>query len=128
MSAPACATRRASLPEARMRPTRSQLVKAAVTAAALTLFGGVLLAPSSALAAPSPGAAGSAGSAGSAGLATGERNAIAALTDRLGGRTAGSYLDQASGKVVVNVTDQTTAQAVQAAGAVARFVARGGAA
>jgi streptogrisin D len=122
MSAPACATRRASLPEARMRPTRSQLVKAAVTAAALTLFGGVLLAPSSALAAPSPGAAGSAG------LATGERNAIAALTDRLGGRTAGSYLDQASGKVVVNVTDQATAQAVQAAGAVARFVARGGAA
>ncbi len=104
-----------------MRPTRSQLAKAGTTAAALTLLGTVLLAPSSAMAAPSPGAD-------TLGQANSERNTIAALTDQLGGRTAGSYLDRATGKVVVNVTDQATAQSVHAAGAVPRFVARGGAA
>ena len=50
----------------------------------------------------------------------------ASLDSRLGARDAGSYLDS-SGKVVVNVTDATTAAEVKASGATPRFVARSGA-
>ena len=49
------------------------------------------------------------------------------LDTRLGGASAGSYLDGA-GRVVVNVTDADTAKAVTAAGATARYVTRSGAA
>ena len=48
------------------------------------------------------------------------------LDAQFGGRTAGSYINEA-GKVVVNVTDAATARSVTAAGATARFVARSGA-
>ncbi|MCU7725589.1 S1 family peptidase [Actinoplanes sp. KI2] len=47
------------------------------------------------------------------------------LDSQFGSRTAGSYLD-ATGKVVVNVTDAATARAVTAAGATPRFVAHTG--
>jgi streptogrisin D len=49
------------------------------------------------------------------------------LDSQVGSRTAGSYID-ASGKVVVNVTDAATARSVTASGATARFVANSGAA
>ncbi|MDX8033440.1 S1 family peptidase [Lentzea sp. BCCO 10_0856] len=49
------------------------------------------------------------------------------VADRLEGRTAGSYRDSATGKLVVAVTDAETARAVRAAGAAPRFVARSGA-
>jgi streptogrisin D len=49
----------------------------------------------------------------------------AELTKTLGdARTAGSYLDAATGRMVVNVTDATTAAAVRAAGATPRLVSR----
>ena len=50
-----------------------------------------------------------------------------ALSDRLGTSSAGSYRDSATGKLVVTVTDEETAGSVRAAGAVPRFVTRGGA-
>jgi streptogrisin D len=46
------------------------------------------------------------------------------LTTRLGPRTAGSYLDAATGTLVVNVTDASTAKTVTASGARARVVSR----
>ncbi|MBC6461799.1 S1 family peptidase, partial [Actinomadura sp. HBU206391] len=49
------------------------------------------------------------------------------LEQRLGTRSAGSYLDAASGKLVVTVTDTAAAQSVAAAGGVAKTVARSGA-
>jgi streptogrisin D len=51
---------------------------------------------------------------------------VTALATSLGDRTAGTYLD-ASGKLVVTVTDADAAQAVRAAGATPRQVARSGA-
>jgi streptogrisin D len=48
------------------------------------------------------------------------------LSDRLGTRSAGAYVDTATGALVVTVTDEATAEAVQAAGATPRFVARSG--
>jgi streptogrisin D len=48
-----------------------------------------------------------------------------ALEERLGDRaTAGSYLDPASGRMVVTVTDNASALAVRSAGAVAKLVSR----
>jgi streptogrisin D len=47
------------------------------------------------------------------------------LGQRLGAHSAGSYLDRASGKLVVTVTDDSSAQSVRAAGAIPRKVARG---
>jgi streptogrisin D len=79
------------------------------------LVGSGLAAASPASAAPAVGDASFAPSA----LAT-------RLDDQLGARDAGSYLD-ASGKLVVNVTDATTAAEVKAAGATPRYVARSGA-
>lgn len=49
------------------------------------------------------------------------------LVERLGARTAGSYLDAATGRMVVTVTDAATAREVEAAGGVPRFVAHSGA-
>ncbi|WP_067811117.1 S1 family peptidase [Actinomadura kijaniata] len=48
-----------------------------------------------------------------------------ALADRLGARTAGSYPDRATGRLVVTVTDADAAQAVRAAGAEPKTVGRG---
>ncbi|MGP4028435.1 S1 family peptidase [Actinomadura sp. 3N407] len=49
------------------------------------------------------------------------------LAGQLGSRTAGAYLDQATRKLVVTVTDAKAAQAVRAAGAVPKTVTRSGA-
>jgi streptogrisin D len=51
----------------------------------------------------------------------------AAIAERLGKRSAGSYVERGSGKLVVTVADATAADAVRAAGAVPRTVARDGA-
>ncbi len=86
--------------------------RAAAVVAAVGLATGTLVATSAAQAAapaPDPSA-----------LAT-------TLTQRLGADTAGAYLDQSTGKLIVNVTDSATAQSVRAAGAVARTVTRSGA-
>lgn len=66
------------------------------------------------------------------GLATGPAEAAsarplsssgaAALATQLGARSAGSYLDTRSGRMVVTVTDRAAAQRVRAAGGVARLV------
>jgi hypothetical protein len=50
---------------------------------------------------------------------------LAANLDKsLGKRSAGSFLDQSTGKLVVTVTDGSAAQSVRAAGAIPRMVAR----
>jgi hypothetical protein len=49
------------------------------------------------------------------------------LAKQLGTRTAGSYLDRTTGKLVVTVTDSAAAQSVRAAGAVPKTVTRSGA-
>jgi len=49
---------------------------------------------------------------------------VDALSTQLGSRTAGTYLDQATGRVVVTVTDAAAADAVRASGAVAKMVTR----
>jgi streptogrisin D len=102
------------------------------TIALLGAAAGVTLAV--ALAAPTAGAApttaaGASGSNPAAAVAAVadrqvSQGALAAsLTQRLGARTAGSYLDS-SGAVVVNVLDAATASAVQASGATPRLVSR----
>jgi streptogrisin D len=50
----------------------------------------------------------------------------AKLAQRLGDRSAGAYVDQATRNLVVTVTDAKAAQAVRAAGAVPKSVARSG--
>ncbi|PZF91480.1 S1 family peptidase [Micromonospora deserti] len=92
-----------------MRPTRSSLRRAATLVVAGTLVAGSLIgAP--AQAAPSPASP----------------DAAAGLAERLGDRSAGTYAD-ASGKMVVTVTDEAAARQVRAAGATPRFVERGAA-
>ncbi|MER7997202.1 MULTISPECIES: S1 family peptidase [Micromonospora] len=90
-----------------MRPTRSTLRRAAAVAVAGTLVTGSLLsAPAQAApAALSPDAA-------------------ATLVEKLGARAAGTYAD-ASGKMIVTVTDTATARQVRDAGAIPKIVARG---
>jgi streptogrisin D len=51
-----------------------------------------------------------------------DHDSVAALADRLGEDTAGTYLDQATGQMVVTVTDAEAAETVRAAGAVAKLV------
>ena len=53
--------------------------------------------------------------------------AVLAFVEGLGHRTAGSYLDAATGRLIVTVTDAATAREVEAAGGVPRFVAHSGA-
>jgi streptogrisin D len=95
-----------------MRPTRSRLRHAAITFAAGTLVAGMLLAAPSANAAPIPNAS---------------PDQAAALSEQLGPRSAGTYFDSASGKMVITVTDEAAARDVRAAGAIAKLVARGSA-
>jgi streptogrisin D len=91
---------------------RTRSVRRAVAVvAAVGLATGTLVATSAAQAAPASD---------SSTLAT-------TLTQRLGTHTAGSYLDQTTGKLVVTVTDSAAAQTVRAAGATPRTVARSGA-
>ena len=91
-----------------MRLTRSTLHRAAVTVTATLLAGTVLCStPAQAASSLSPDAA-------------------AALAERLGARSAGTYADS-SGRMVVTVTDAGAAAEVRAAGGVPRIVARSGA-
>jgi len=91
-----------------MRPVRlAALAAAAATATATTL----LTAPA-ATAAPAPSDPG---------------RLAATLAERLGSRSAGSYYDNARGKLVVTVSDDAAAQTVARAGALPRRVARSGA-
>lgn len=48
------------------------------------------------------------------------------ISDRLGARSAGSYVDSATGALIVTVTDEASAESVRAAGATPRFVTRSG--
>jgi streptogrisin D len=58
--------------------------------------------------------------------ATASADAASAVSAQLGPRAAGTYLDRATGKMVVAVTDQSAAAKVRAAGAVPKLVARSG--
>ena len=90
-----------------MRSTKSMLV--GVAAVALTATALVTAPPASA--APTPKAA--------------DAETVRALASRLGDQaTAGTYLDLASGTMVVTVTDEASARAVRSAGAVAKLVSR----
>ncbi|MEH0845574.1 S1 family peptidase [Micromonospora sp. CPCC 205711] len=93
-----------------MRPTRSSLRRAAAVALAGTLVTGALLGAPAQAAPASPASP----------------DAAATLAQRLGDRAAGTYAD-ASGKMVVAVTDAGAARQVRAAGATPRLVTRGAA-
>ncbi|MFI5487152.1 S1 family peptidase [Micromonospora echinaurantiaca] len=90
-----------------MRPTRSSLRRAVTVAAAGALVAGSLL-----------------GAPAQAAPAAATPDAAAGLAERLGDRSAGTYAD-ASGKMVVTVTDAAAAREVRAAGATPKLVTRG---
>ncbi|MER5336212.1 S1 family peptidase [Micromonospora sp. NPDC002717] len=90
-----------------MRPTRSSLRRAATIAAAGALVAGSLI-----------------GAPAQAAPAFASPDAAAGLAERLGDRSAGTYAD-ASGKMVVTVTDALAARQVAAAGATPKIVKRG---
>jgi streptogrisin D len=90
-----------------MRPTRSSLRRAATIAAAGALVAGSLI-----------------GAPAQAAPAFASPDAAAGLAERLGDRSAGAYAD-ASGKMVVTVTDAAAARQVSAAGATPKIVKRG---
>ncbi len=94
-----------------MNTARSIRARAVLAASGAGLLAAVLLTATPALAAPSPASP----------------DTAASLAQQLGDRSVGSYLDHASGKMVVTVTDDAAAGTVRAAGAVPRKVARGGA-
>ncbi|WP_431919764.1 S1 family peptidase [Micromonospora wenchangensis] len=91
-----------------MRPTRSSLRRAAAVAMAGTLVTGALMGAPAQAAPASPASP----------------DAAASLAERLGDRAAGTYAD-ASGKMIVAVTDTAAAKQVRAAGATAKLVTRG---
>jgi streptogrisin D len=93
-----------------MRPTRSSLRRAVTVAVAGTLVAGSLLAAPAQAAPASPASP----------------DAAASLATQLGDRAAGTYAD-ASGKMVVAVTDDAAARQVRAAGATPKLVKRGAA-
>ncbi|MFY1683912.1 S1 family peptidase [Micromonospora sp.] len=93
-----------------MRPTRSSLRHAAAVAMAGTLVTGALMGAPAQAAPASPASP----------------DAAASLAERLGDRAAGTYAD-ATGKMVVTVTDTAAAKQVRAAGAVPKLVTRGAA-
>jgi streptogrisin D len=102
-----------------VRLTRLSYRPAAVTAAVAGLLASILLAPPQAqaasVAAPNLTTDLVAQSIAAADDAT-------ALAERLGARSAGTYLDQNTGQMVVTVTDAAAAATVRAAGSVARVV------
>ncbi len=91
-----------------MRPILTQHSRRAamVVAAAASLLTGVLALPGTA-------------SAASTGV---DAATAASIAERLGAHSAGSYLDSATGRMVVNVTDSAAATQVRVAGAVPRLV------
>ena len=93
-----------------MRPTKPSVPRRiALILAVPVLLLGALVVPSAAQAAP-------------VALRADDAAAAVALSDRLGVRSAGAYLDAASGRMVVAVTDEAAAATVRAAGGVARMV------
>ncbi|MFV2100651.1 S1 family peptidase [Micromonospora sp. LOL_024] len=92
-----------------MRPTRSMLRRAVTVAAAGTLVTGAL-----------------AGVPAHAAPASASPETATAVAERLGDRAVGAYAD-ASGTMVVTVTDAVAARQVAAAGAVPKLVKRGAA-
>jgi streptogrisin D len=93
-----------------VRLTRSTYRRAALTAAAagLVAAGAMAAIPTAQAASTTPAA---------------DAHTAATLATQLGSsRTAGSYLDQATGHMVVNITDSSAAGAVRAKGAQARLV------
>ncbi|GAA0598264.1 S1 family peptidase [Actinomadura livida] len=102
----------------KIRPSR--IGAAAVTVAASGLVATALVG--------APGANASHDTAAAPVAATSDTGAVAAkLAGELGSRSAGAYLDQSTRDLVVTVTDAKAAQAVRAAGAVPKTVARSGA-
>ncbi|MEO3745900.1 S1 family peptidase [Plantactinospora sp. B5E13] len=95
-----------------MRPTRSPIRRAAVVLSAGALVAGMMSGAPAYAAAP---------------VAPASPDAATALSDRLGARSAGTYLDEATGKMIVTVTDEAAAREVRASGATPRIVARGAA-
>jgi len=97
-----------------VRPTRFSFRRTAVVAAAAALVAGGLATPDPAQAAPA--------------LVPAEfvaANAAAEVAAQLGDhQAAGTYLDQITGEMVVNITDPADAAAVRAAGATPRVVTR----
>jgi streptogrisin D len=93
-----------------VRLTRSSFRRAALTVAATGLVAGTLLAPSLAQAAPANT------------MSAANADAAQGLADKLGDRSAGTYLDSATGKMVVTVTDSAAARTVSTAGAVPKVV------
>ncbi|GGM03429.1 MULTISPECIES: S1 family peptidase [Micromonospora] len=93
-----------------MRPTRSTLRHAATIAVAGSLVVGSLIGAPAQAAPASPASP----------------DAATALAERLGDRSAGAYAD-ASGKMVVTVTDAAAARQVTANGATPKLVKRGAA-
>ncbi|WP_205718411.1 S1 family peptidase [Actinomadura sp. WMMA1423] len=104
----------------KFRSNRVRGTAAAVTVAASGLAATTLVA------APAANASLDASSGRVAATRSDTGGAAAKLAKRLGDRSAGAYLDQASKKLVVTVTDAKAAQAVRAAGAVPKSVTRSG--
>lgn len=92
-----------------MKAPSSYVKRSAATLAAPLLLVGMILWPSAAQAAPVP-------------LFAEGAEAATEVSDKLGARSAGAYLDETTGRMVVTVTDETAARAARAAGAVARTV------
>ncbi|MFL6075956.1 MAG: S1 family peptidase [Mycobacteriales bacterium] len=93
-----------------VRLTRSTYRRAALTVAAagLVAAGAMAAIPTAQAASTTPAA---------------DAHTAAALATQLGSsRTAGAYLDRATGRMVVNITDSSAASAVRAKGAQARLV------
>ena len=88
-----------------MGPIRSPFTRAALGVAATSMLVGGILTASPAQAATPLSA-----------------DAAATLASQLGDHSAGSYFDQNTGRMIVNVTDAATARRVNAAGAGARLV------
>ena len=93
-----------------MRSTQPSVPRwvALILAVPVFLVGG-LLAPSAARAAP-------------AALGAADASTAIALSDKLGAKSAGTYLDAATGRMVVAVTDGAAAATVRAAGGFAKVV------
>ena len=98
--------------------------RGAFVGAAVGALVGTMLVASPAAAAPTDGATSRLTAADIALLTTSRLST--GLADTLGARTAGSYQD-ASGKLVVTVTDSAAADTVRASGAVPKLVTRSGA-
>ena len=91
-----------------MAPTRSPFRRVATGVAATSIVIGAMVAASSPAQAAMPLGA----------------DAAATLASKLGDRSGGTYLDQATGRMVIAVTDKATADTVRAAGGEAKVVAR----